>query len=242
VGSLEYSRQGYRVQLPEMELKLPFGGREQLAPGATYRFFYLPGSGLVLSAEPQGTISPDAEEAGLTRVLAETNGFKLSALPANRRGELAVEQISGLLSTLVAPLALLLIPGGILYYQLRQGGYLAGSSLPDLLSNLGQRLTTGMMVGGGIALLAALAGLVLAAMTLLDLLGGSVRSVEGAGYRKITTSTDDDGSKTRRYYYVIEGTRFRVQRKGFDAFEDGLKYRAYFTPLRKSLVNIEMVG
>lgn len=98
-----------------------------------------------------------------------------------------------------------------------------------------------MIVIGAVLLIASLAGLGLLVMTLLDMLGGKVRSVDGAGYRKITHNTDDDGSRTTQLYYVIDGMKFRVQRSGFNAFEDGRKYQAYYTPLRKILVNIEMV-
>ena len=58
---------------------------------------------------------------------------------------------------------------------------------------------------------------------------------------KVTTSTDDDGSTTTSLYYVIAGHRFKVTRKAFKVFEWGRKYRVYFTPRRKVLVNIEVV-
>lgn len=138
IGRLQFSGKGYQIALPGQQLQLLFGGREDLVPGVAYRFYYLPSSGLVLSAEPQEEIIPDAVESGLTRTLAEANRFKLDALQANRRGELAVEQISRLLSFLVAPLVFLLLPGGILYYQLQKGGYLQGSSVLGILTNLGR--------------------------------------------------------------------------------------------------------
>ena len=71
--------------------------------------------------------------------------------------------------------------------------------------------------------------------------GGTVASLEGPGWKKITTSTDDDGSTTTRTYYVIANKKFSVKSTGFAALENGRNYRVYFTPRRKILVNIEAV-
>ncbi|MEJ2447847.1 MAG: hypothetical protein P8Y37_07900 [Anaerolineales bacterium] len=241
VGTLKFQGNTYSAVLPDRQLRLPFGGREELAPGAQYRFYYLPNSGMVLSAEPLGEIPEDAVESGLTAVLAKASGFQLSSLSANRQGNLAAEQISGLAGQLVAPLLFLLVSGGIIYIQLRRGGYLNAGSLLGMISQLSDSMTRGMMVAGGILLVLFLTGLALLVLTLLDMFGGSVKYVEGIGYRKITTSQDDDGTQTRRYYYLIGGKRFRANDAGFQAFEDGLKYRAYYTPLRKILVNLEVL-
>jgi hypothetical protein len=241
IGYLRFQGNSYQAVLANRQLTLPFGGREKLAPGAQYRFYYLPDSGMVLSAEPLGEVPEDAVESGLTAVLAEASGYQLSSLSANRQGNLAGEQVSGLASQLVAPLMILLVSGGIVYIQLKRGGYLDVGSLRGVISQLADSMTRGLMVVGGILLALFLSGLVLLVLTLLDMFGGSVKYVEGIGYRKITTSQDDDGTQTRRYYYLISGKRFRANDAGFQAFEDGLKYRAYYTPLRKILVNIEVL-
>ena len=241
VGTLRFQGNTYSAELSDRRLSLPFGSREELAPGVQYRFYYLPGSGMVLSAEALGEVPEGAAESGLTAALAEANGYRLSSLPANRRGELTGEQIPRLTSHLIAPLIFLLLPGGILYYQLKQGGYLEGGSLPGMISRISDSMTSGLMMIGGLLLLTAAAGLVLLVLTLLDMIGGSVKSVEGVGYRKISTTSDDDGTQTTRYYFLIGGVRFRAQRQGFLAFEDGLSYRAYYTPLRRTLVNLEVL-
>lgn len=242
VGTLQFQGGGYAVLVQGQRLTLPFGRGQDLAPGASYRFYYLPNSGMVLSAEALDEIPSGAVESGLTASLAQANGFKLSSLAANQRGELTREQAPALYSSLAAPLIFMLVPGGILFYQLRQGGYLDSGSLSGLASRFLEGSSTGLLVVGGILLAASIAGLVLLVLTLLDLLGGRVKSVEGTGYRKISTSTDDDGSQTTRLYYLIGGVKFRAQQKGFSSFEDGLTYRAYFTPCRKVLVNLEVVA
>ena len=90
-------------------------------------------------------------------------------------------------------------------------------------------------------LLTTVLGLYFFIITALDFLSRTVHVLEGVGVGKVTTSTDDDGSKTTKMYYVIAGQRFKVTRKAFQAFEWGRKYRVYFTPRRKVLVNIEVL-
>ncbi len=241
VGSLNFQRGSYTVLTPDGELYLPYGRGEGLAPGVSYRFYYLQNSRMVLSAESLGEVTPGAVESGLTAILAEANSFKLSSLEANRRGELTPEQSGKLYSSLVAPLILILVPAGALYYYLLQVGYLQEDTLASLLARVTAGGNTGLLVLGGVLLAMAVWGLVLLILTLLDVFGRSVSKLEGIGYRKVSTTTDDDGSTTTRYYYVIGGSKFRVQRSGFSAFEDGLTYRAYFTPWRKVLVNLEVL-
>jgi hypothetical protein len=97
----------------------------------------------------------------------------------------------------------------------------------------------GLLIMGGITLLITVLGLYFFIITTLDFLGRTVHVLEGVGMGKVTTSTDDDGSKTTSMYYVIAGQRFKVTRKAYAVFESGRKYRVYFTPRRKVLVNIE---
>jgi len=51
VGDLRFGKDAYQVLLPGQELQLPLGSKEGLSPGISYRFYYLPESGVVLSAE-----------------------------------------------------------------------------------------------------------------------------------------------------------------------------------------------
>jgi len=88
-------------------------------------------------------------------------------------------------------------------------------------------------------MLLSLFGLYNLVQTVLDLVGGAVVSLEGTGWRKITTSRDDDGSTTTRTYYVVADQRFSVKKNAIGVLENGRNYRVYFTPRKKILVNME---
>jgi hypothetical protein len=240
VGTLKFGKESYHVALPNRILTMPFVSKEELNPGVSYHFYYLPRSGVVLSAE-EVKHTPVAEvRAVFTETLAEANGFKVSSLDANKRGELAAEQVSRIYSQLVSPLVFIATSIGVIYYQVTRLDLDGPFSFNAFLSALRQS-TTAMKIFGIIFIVLLVWGLVLFVQTLLDIAGKQVALVEGLGFRKITTSSDDDGSKNTRMYYVIDGVRFTVDRRGFLAFEDGRKYKAYFTPRRKILVNIEVV-
>lgn len=177
----------------------------------------------------------------LTRLLAETNGFDLSFLSENSRGELAPGQARLLVRNLTGPVIIALVTLGILVYQLYSGGYVDQLATGTPLGTLFSAMPQGLKVVGGVLLLTGLAGIFLVITTVLDMFGGTVASLEGAGWKKITTSTDEDGSTTTRTYYVIANKKFNVRSSGFSAFENGRTYRAYFTPRRKVLVNIEVL-
>lgn len=178
----------------------------------------------------------------LTEMLAEVNGFDLSYLMENSRGELVPGQLSLLLSPLFISLIFMLVPAGFLGYQLYSQGLIM--QLTTLNLPLGEVISTipqGLLIFGGIMLLTTVMGLYFFIITTLDFLTRTVNVLEGVGMIKITTSTDDDGDKTTNLYYVVSGQRFKVTRKAFEVFEWGRKYRVYYTPRRKVLVNIEVV-
>jgi hypothetical protein len=176
----------------------------------------------------------------LTNTLAQANRFDLSYLVENSRGELAQGQLGLLTPPLLVALILILVPGGFLGFQLFQQGVIkqitnGGIPLVEIFSNLPQ----GLLIFGGVLLLVFLYALYILIFTALDLFGRAVVSVEGPGWRKITTSRDDDGSTTTRTYYVVADQRFSVKQRAIGVLENGRNYRAYFTPRRKILVNIE---
>ena len=178
----------------------------------------------------------------LTEMLAEANKFDLSYLLENSRGELAPGQLSLLLSPLFVSLIFMLVPGGFLGYQLYSQGFIKQLTTLNLpLGEVISAIPQGLLIFGGLMLLTTVLGLYFFIITLLDFLTRTVNVLEGVGVGKITTSTDDDGSKTTNLYYVVAGQRFKVTRKAFQVFEWGRKYRVYFTPRRKVLVNIEVV-
>lgn len=180
--------------------------------------------------------------AELTEVLAEVNRFDLSYLLENSRGELVQGQLFLLLSPLIISLIFMLVPGGALVYQLNSQGFIKQLTMLNL--PLGEVISTmpqGLLIMVAILLFTTGLGLYFFIITTLDFLGRTVQILEGVGVGKVTISTDDDGSKTTWMYYVIAGQRFKVTRKAFAVFESGRKYRVYFTPRRKVLVNIEVV-
>ena len=241
VGILHFGKDTYTVVVSGRPLRLPQGSKEGLSPGVSYRFYYLPESGVVLSAEALDDEPAERAVEGMTATLAEANGFHLASLSANQRGELSREQYPLLYRGLISPLIFILVPGGFLVYQLSRAGIFNGISLAGNFTNL-KGMSTSLLVIGGILAALMIWGLVLLVQAVMDIAGGQVASVEDIGYRQVKTSTDDDGSKTTQLYYQVGGIKFRVQKRGFNAFEDGRNYRAYYTPRRKVLVNIEAVG
>jgi hypothetical protein len=186
-----------------------------------------------------GISRTDLSPTDLTNLLAESNEFDLSYLSENSRGELAPGQARLLVRNLIGPTIIILVTFSFLIYQLYSQGFVKKLSMGTPLGALISEMSQGLMIIGGVLLVAGLAGIFLLIRTLLDMFGGRVAIMEGEGWKKITTSTDDDGSTTTRTYYVIADKKFSVQRSGFAAFENGRKYRVYFTPRRKILVNIE---
>ena len=182
----------------------------------------------------------DMTAGALTNALAQANRFDLSYLVENTRGELAQGQLGLLTSPMLISLILILVPGGFLGFQLYQQGFIkqitsGGIPLIEVLSNIPQ----GLLIFGGVLMLLSLFGLYNLVQTVLDLVGGAVVSLEGPGWRKITTSRDDDGSTTTTTYYVVADQRFRVKKNAIGVIENGRNYRVYFTPRKKILVNME---
>lgn len=180
--------------------------------------------------------------AGLTEILAKENGFKLSSLEANQRGELTAEQTPLLISRFFSSLMFILVPGAVLIYQLIKQGYFSHPpvSISAFIAQVTQ-MSTGLIIMGVILVGVVVLGVVQFIKALLDALDKTVQEVQGIGFRQMTSSRDDDGSVSRSMYYVIDGVKFSVKRGAFLAFEDGKQYRAYFTPRSKVLVNIEVV-
>ena len=182
----------------------------------------------------------DMSAGDLTKALAQANRFDLSYLVENASGKLAQGQLGSLISPLLVSLILILFSGGFLGFQLYQQGYFkqiasGGTPWTEVITKMPQ----GMLIIGGILLLVSLYGVFNLVQTVLDLVGGSVLSLEGTGWRKITTSRDDDGSTTTRMYYVVADQRFSVKKHAIGVIENGRNYRVYFTPRKKILVNIE---
>ena len=229
-GEIVFGKKGYRVQAGGQELDMPwFASQERLTPGMNYIFYYLPQSALILSAETHTLLGERQAQGELNEILAKANKFHLSALGLNRQGQLAEEQMSRLRSNLFAPLLLLLLPLGFLGYQV----YKQFSENSRIIFN------NGFIIMGLIAVAMMVFGVISLTKSLADITQKRVIFVEGPGQKEEHTQRDDDGTDSTNYYYRIGGERFSVDRTAYMALIDGLRYRAYFTPGRKTLINIE---
>ena len=196
---------------------------------ATTRFYFLPESGTVLSVEQLSTMDDRRASENLTNILARANRFKLDVLDKNRKGRLALKQIPHLFGGIFVSA---LFIGVLLYFMVpRYRPYIEEQNWNDL--------STAMIIFGLVV-----AGIIIYAVYLLfnsvlDLLRMRVLHVEGVGHPFKRTSTDSDGDTTVRHFYKIGDQKFSVTRKAYSALIQGLRYRAYYTPHRKKLVNIE---
>ncbi len=242
VGTLRFGSRYYQVSLPDRRLVLPFLGKEDLQPGVRYRFYYLPESGTVLSAEAISAAPQQEGVRGLTAVLAEVNKFQVKALPMNRRGELSPSQLPLLTRHLAGSLLVVLIPVAIGVYLFINEGFASrirgsGEGLVALI----REIDTPLWVTGGVLAAVFIFLLIRFLRAFLDYWDRRVISVEGQGSVHVDSSTDDEGGTKHTYYYLVADRKFRVKRRAFLAFEPGRTYRAYFTPRSKKLVNIEVL-
>jgi hypothetical protein len=194
-----------------------------LAPGP-YRFYYLPRSGRLLSAEALPGLAPAGELAPLVQVLGQVLGFGPADLEANRAGQLGAGQrarllLIALLSTLLA-VPLLGVVGLIGWLIFSGGGVEStfGLALIVLIGLFGPGL-----LGWRAVNLAR------------DALGGRVETVTGEGQQSMRRA----GRSTTFYYHVGE-QRFTVSSSAFRALMAGRRYRGYYTPHSRRLVGLEL--
>ncbi len=100
-GHLVYARGGYEAVTDGRVLLLP-SNPLNLRPDMLYRFYFLPRSGFVLSAEVVGKAATADTRAALLEALSAALGFDKDTLTANRRGQLTTRQIFHLLPQIIA--------------------------------------------------------------------------------------------------------------------------------------------
>jgi len=94
-------------------------------------------------------------------------------------------------------------------YHLNSQGFIKQLTTLNLpLSEVISTMPQGLLIMGVILLLAVGLGLYYFIITALDFISRTVHVLEGVGVGKVTTSTDNDGSKTTKLYYVIAGQRY----------------------------------
>ena len=221
-GQVVWKGQNYAVKIPGRRLK--FLCKLNLLPGS-YRFFYLPRTGWLLSAERLTGVGEEQTMRDLLKILAQANHFSLTAVAVNRAGRLADDQIWRLVRPMVDYVIVGLFTGcmalGVLY------------SL-----SIGQR--DWAIVSGGFGAL----GLLLLGIRSTLLLKQDLGSMADARARQVTLDTGDvkaieiTGEATS-YYYQINRQRFAVSHQGYNALIAGIPYRLYYAPRSKKMVSIE---
>jgi hypothetical protein len=232
-GHLIYGEGNYEVISNGERFKLS-ALTSGLVPGVRFRFYYLPISKLVVSAESVEQQNEEQIRQGLLEALAQAHNFSMAALNENRNGKLAAEQIAQLLPNLAWGLTLLLIPPLAAFYYLNIQGAAA-------------RISSGWtaiiaLVAGAIALYGAWLTYRVAA----DLIGGRVGELKGKGKKvsEIRGSRRFDevsGSTSVTHYYEIGGQRFRVPPQAYAALISDQPYRLYYAPRTKVMLSIEPI-
>jgi hypothetical protein len=224
-----------------------------IAPGH-YRFFVLPRFDWLLSAQRlRDWERPTADEEALAArySLSVVNGFDPAALPDNREGRLTPVQARWL--HVSAPdigwrvfvlfgfaVAIGVIGGGVYarealrmgITQDRLGGIFAGFAwaaiwigvfVKQVVDNTKQKRDAD---DGNVLVYE-----------------GAVTKWEGLKYSGTGVNGNASGGSNNPWVYRYEcgGERFEVSRAAFRALADGLVHRAYYTPLSKRLVNIELI-
>ncbi len=220
-GYIVFRRGRYIAKVAGRSLKATDGRKRlNLAPGA-YRFFYLPRTGRILSAQPlqyDESYGASAFTQGLLDALAQTNHFDMDDLLANRQGRLSSKQAARVLRS-----AILWLVGG--------------SIVAALIVVFGIIEERSLWAWVGLALCVLVTGSFCYAL-LRDLQGGRVLMVEGLVDRWV--SVHDKGSGYS-YYYVLDGKRFGVSHDAYNALVVGIRYRLYYAPKSGILTSIEPV-
>lgn len=210
-------------------LRFPGLGKSPLPPGR-FRFYYLPHSGIILSAEPlvddpdEGPppLAPlDAARSAprdLPSILAAVHGHSVEAFERNRLGQLDPSQAGALRrrvaqETLVGAF-LFCLPFGLWF--LVGGSGLLGLALIGMLSLFGVWFFFA------------------AYRHLAEIRAGRVDILEGVVITEMRRSDKSVG-----YYYRVGDQRFSVSNKAYDALIDGRSYRVYYMPRSRTLVGIE---
>ncbi|HLV99304.1 MAG TPA: hypothetical protein VKT82_11580 [Ktedonobacterales bacterium] len=208
---------GYHARIFGQTLADLGGDKTLTLPPGAYRFYYLPRSRRMLSAERQMLFEPGGPQAGVREALARANGFRMDELDTNRQGGLSAHQRFGLVRGLLflAVVLVALVVGAVWQFALL------------MRYNPWGFLLLGLM----------LFGLLLATYhRWLDLLEGRAAMLEG--FVQATEHSSDDSST---YSYELGKERFTVSSAAYRALIAGERYRLYYLPHSKRLLSIEPV-
>ena len=223
-GTILWSGKNYIASLPGNKIPLNVwndGEIDVVIPGR-HQIFYLPfhTANWLLSIKPYPADS--AAMQNLFQNLAQANGFDAAALESNRRGLLSQNQIYGLKTSIGTELT-----DGRAEMTEGAARKVLERKMPskERLMNAGKEMLFD-------------AAFDVAADVAFDAVFGTSDDN--------TTENDSSSDKiTRkenmfiRYVIEIQGVRFEVSKRGYDALIETARYRAYYLPLSKVLINIE---
>jgi hypothetical protein len=220
-------------------LRFALVNRSVLLPPGRYRFYHLPASGMVLSAE---ALVDDADEnlpslarlgdqpaapADLRSVLAAVHGHSTLAFERNRLGQLDPAQAARLRRPAI-----------------REGVIGAACIGLPWLAVFGFDLhaTIIYLICGVLNLIGAWC-LYDAWQYLAEARAGRVDMEEGEVTTPLTRQSTRDGlgEENIKVCYIVNDRRFKVSPQAYWALVEGLRYRVYFTPRTRTLVGIEPI-
>lgn len=223
LGEVVPGKRGYIPQTTAGPLQIV--AKIDLLPGP-YRFYYLPQSRLLISAEKWqvGRDVPDklVGHAAVAAALARVFNFTPEDLALNRAGKLSPRQKQRLVRDGVFYAAGGLIILALLAFMLTRGDV-----------SLGSIIIFSLILGGmGVYLLwqAKAHG--------QDAHHGIVSRMEG----KVTLRVSAGPRRSTIVYYVVRGVEFTVPVQAYYALVEGLNYRLHYTPQAKKVLSLEPLG
>lgn len=226
-GALAWRRGSYGAFVEGRRLWCVADAFKELVPGP-YRLFYLPQSRLLVAAEWVGAPIPRYD---ILLKVARANRFKVFALAANRDGRRLGADVTSWFSRVAWPVASVLF----IIVMPRLIAWAIGDLPPDLTrADLSSAALT-YLLGGLVAV---------PLIVLISLWSQSPN--ERPGKAASTTGHVDRASFVQHgrpvHTFEVNGMLFHVSEAGYDALDERLTYRVYYTPRTKRLLNMEPIG
>jgi len=153
------------------------------------------------------------------------------ALSTNRQGRLTLFQYIGLVP-------LILIGGIVFLIAIGISGWSTYNNIHNTLTN--QLIT--MVIVVPISLSLIYLAYMIGGKQLIDLIAGKVSQVEGRGTKSSSAGSGERGSTQRNLWYSVGKINFQIAFYGkWKALPGETMVRAYYTPLSKTLVNVEPI-
>jgi hypothetical protein len=151
------------------------------------------------------------------------------ALDANRKGQLTLSQAIGMLP--------LIFIGGIIFLM---GAGLMTILIYSLIAHTFKgSILVGVIFDSALSIVFFAIGYAVGGKRLIDMIIGKVSQVEGRG-DKFSAASSGGSRGGRVLYYSVGKVDFQIPFYGtWKTLESYVMVRAYYTPLSKSLVNIE---